>query len=271
MPWGLPAAQCNAVLDHMVKVLNYTGTYASSHGPHIWLLGLLAVLAELLPLQHRETTKHAAAALMGLAVEKESKVLVMLHAGVALVRLMRGQVREGAERGADGLPRLADSCSWEELWARDQTQAHRAAYGVRVQLFLIRACVHGASTTSNGQLSDKQPLAAFQTPHRGPTSSPGRSAGRLALPDEQPCPHYNAAVHSHPRQLTANPCTHYYMALVVLSSSPTQDAELAANARDAVAAAAEHLEARRTVEMLLSMVGQGVKGNIFRPYLGGQL
>jgi hypothetical protein len=34
----------------------------------------------------------------------------------------------------------------------------------------------------------------------------------------------------------------------------SQDAELAANARDAVAAAAEHLEARRTAEMLLSLV-----------------
>ncbi|KXZ47824.1 hypothetical protein GPECTOR_32g436 [Gonium pectorale] len=59
------------------------------------------VLAELLSLQHRATIKHAAAALMGLAVEKESKVNIMLYAGVQLVRLMRGQDPELAANARD--------------------------------------------------------------------------------------------------------------------------------------------------------------------------
>lgn len=90
--WGLSAAQRhsgthgNGLQSACVLAVRFR---------HVAFRGLPAVLAELLTLQHRETTKHAAAALMGLAVEKESKVLVMLHAGVALVRLMRGQVREG--------------------------------------------------------------------------------------------------------------------------------------------------------------------------------
>ncbi|EFJ44704.1 radial spoke protein 8 [Volvox carteri f. nagariensis] len=63
----------------------------------------LEVLAELLNLQHRETVKHAAAALMGLAVEKESKVNVMLFAGVQLVRLMRGKDTELANNARDAV------------------------------------------------------------------------------------------------------------------------------------------------------------------------
>ncbi|GIL61933.1 hypothetical protein Vafri_16299 [Volvox africanus] len=61
------------------------------------------ILAELLGLQHRETVKHAAAALMGLAVEKESKVNVMLFAGVQLVRLMRGKDTELANNARDAV------------------------------------------------------------------------------------------------------------------------------------------------------------------------
>ncbi|KAG2423925.1 hypothetical protein HYH02_015264 [Chlamydomonas schloesseri] len=66
------------------------------------------VLAELLTLQHRETIKHAAAALMVLAVEKESKVNVMLHAGVSLVRLMRGDDAELAANARDAVAAAAE-------------------------------------------------------------------------------------------------------------------------------------------------------------------
>ncbi|GFR47305.1 hypothetical protein Agub_g8992 [Astrephomene gubernaculifera] len=70
-------------------------------------------LADLLSLQHRETIKHSAAALMGLAVEKESKVNIMLFAGVQLVRLMRGQDGELAANARDT---VAAAC--EHLEAR---------------------------------------------------------------------------------------------------------------------------------------------------------
>ncbi|PNW86246.1 hypothetical protein CHLRE_02g078600v5 [Chlamydomonas reinhardtii] len=66
------------------------------------------VLAELLTLQHREIIKHAAAALMGLAVEKESKVNVMLYAGVSLVRLMRGSDAELAANARDTVAAAAE-------------------------------------------------------------------------------------------------------------------------------------------------------------------
>ncbi|KAG2485009.1 hypothetical protein HYH03_016212 [Edaphochlamys debaryana] len=66
------------------------------------------VLADMLTLHHRETIKHAAAALAGLAVEKESKVNVMLFAGVSLVRLMRGQDAELASNARDCMAAAAE-------------------------------------------------------------------------------------------------------------------------------------------------------------------
>lgn len=66
------------------------------------------VLSELLTLQHRGVIKHIAAALMGLAVEKEAKVPVMLFAGVHLVKLMRGDDAELRANARDTVAACAE-------------------------------------------------------------------------------------------------------------------------------------------------------------------
>lgn len=55
----------------------------------------LAVLGQLMMLNHRPTLKHASAALLAISVEQESKLPTVMWAGVHLMKLLKVSSKPG--------------------------------------------------------------------------------------------------------------------------------------------------------------------------------